>query len=132
MKSELPQQRPITWRYLGSKMVIRPASPYKFILDQPVEDVGFYESLAIASNDVDLCLRLSQTGYRNVWTPTPAQTPHRLSVADSRGNVPPCERGGGDMLPNDRYYHPALSLANATSSRIPVPLLRKHPDDRTL
>lgn len=37
MSSELPQQRPITWRYLGSELVIRPASPYIFMLDEPVE-----------------------------------------------------------------------------------------------
>ena len=36
MRYELPQQRPITWRYLGSKMVIRPASRYIFMLDEPV------------------------------------------------------------------------------------------------
>ncbi|UQX10572.1 sulfotransferase family 2 domain-containing protein [Candidatus Mycobacterium methanotrophicum] len=37
VRSDLPQQRPITWRYLGSKTVIRPASPYVFMLDEPLE-----------------------------------------------------------------------------------------------
>ena len=37
MSSELPQQRPVTWRYLGCEMVIRPASSYTFMLDEPVE-----------------------------------------------------------------------------------------------
>jgi GT2 family glycosyltransferase len=30
---------------------------------------GPTETLAIASNDVDLCLRLAARGYRNLWTP---------------------------------------------------------------
>ena len=36
MRSELPQHRPISWRYLGSEMVVRSA-PYIFMLDEPVE-----------------------------------------------------------------------------------------------
>jgi hypothetical protein len=30
---------------------------------------GFDDTLAVAYNDVDLCLRLRQSGLRNVWTP---------------------------------------------------------------
>ncbi|WP_156748463.1 glycosyltransferase, partial [Mycobacterium sp. E3198] len=40
---------------------------------------GFDESLAVAFNDVDLCLRLSQKGYRNVWTPN-AELYHHESL----------------------------------------------------
>lgn len=36
MRSELSRQRSVTWRYLGSKMVIRPPSAYVFLLDEPV------------------------------------------------------------------------------------------------
>ena len=36
MSSELPEQRPVSWRYQGSEMVIRPASPYILMLDEPV------------------------------------------------------------------------------------------------
>jgi len=30
---------------------------------------GFSEQLAVAFNDVDLCLKVQQAGYRNIWTP---------------------------------------------------------------
>jgi len=30
---------------------------------------GYNEQLAIAFNDVDLCLKVQQAGYRNIWTP---------------------------------------------------------------
>jgi len=30
---------------------------------------GFNESLKVAFNDVDFCLRIQQAGYKNVWTP---------------------------------------------------------------
>ena len=30
---------------------------------------GFDESFAVCYNDVDLCLRIAERGYRNVWTP---------------------------------------------------------------
>lgn len=43
---------------------------------------GFNESLAVAFNDVDFCLRVSSAGYTNVWTPH-AQLYHHESK--SRG-----------------------------------------------
>ena len=39
------------------------------MLAEPLEDVGYGESLAAAFADVDLYLRLSHKGYRNVWAP---------------------------------------------------------------
>jgi len=30
---------------------------------------GFSESLAVAFNDVDFCLKVQQAGYENIWTP---------------------------------------------------------------
>ncbi len=85
------------------------------------EDVsGFDESLAVAFNDVDLCLRLLRKGYRNVWTPN-AELYHYESL--TRGlDIAPAKRRRfegecdamrarwGDMLLNDPCYHPALSL----------------------
>ena len=44
---------------------------------------GFDESLAVAYNDIDLCLRLQARGLRNVWTPF-AELYHFESV--SRGD----------------------------------------------
>jgi GT2 family glycosyltransferase len=43
---------------------------------------GLDESLAVAFNDVDFCLRVLSAGYRNVWTPY-AQMVHHESA--SRG-----------------------------------------------
>ncbi len=43
---------------------------------------GFDEAFSVAFNDVDLCLRVQQAGYRNVWTPH-AQLYHHESK--SRG-----------------------------------------------
>ncbi|UQX10569.1 glycosyltransferase family 2 protein [Candidatus Mycobacterium methanotrophicum] len=85
------------------------------------EDVcGFDESLAVASNDVDLCLRLSRKGYRNVWTLN-AELYHHESLTRGSDTAPAKRRRfegecdamrarWGDMLLNDPYYHPALSL----------------------
>ncbi|OBK34790.1 hypothetical protein A5658_11060 [Mycobacterium sp. 1245111.1] len=81
---------------------------------------GFDESFVVAYNDVDLCLRLSQKGYRTVWTPN-AELYHYESV--TRGSDTTSSRSRrldqeaeamrsrwGDLLLHDPYYHPALSL----------------------
>jgi len=84
---------------------------------------GFDETLAVAYNDVDLCLRLGARGFRNVWTPY-AELYHFESV--SRGddlhdaNLPRFlaesqamrERWQG-QLDADPYYNPNLSLTRA-------------------
>ena len=46
---------------------------------------GFDEDYTIVGSDVDLCFRISQAGYRNIWTPF-AQLIHHESV--SRKNAP--------------------------------------------
>ncbi len=84
---------------------------------------GFDETLAVAYNDVDLCLRLGARGLRNVWTPF-AELYHLESVsrgddlqgasrerflAESRLMR---ERWQG-LLDADPYYNPNLSLTRA-------------------
>jgi O-antigen biosynthesis protein len=49
---------------------------------------GFDEALRVAFNDVDFCLRLTQAGYRNVYTPL-AELTHLESA--SRGRFHPVE-----------------------------------------
>src|SRR5690606_18781917 len=44
---------------------------------------GLDESLAVAFNDIDFCLRLGEAGYRNIWTPF-AELYHHESA--SRGS----------------------------------------------
>ena len=80
---------------------------------------GFDETLAVAFNDVDLCLRLGASGLRNVWTPF-AELYHHESV--SRGDDTTAGRPGfleesrvmrqrwGDLLNADPYFNPNLSL----------------------
>jgi GT2 family glycosyltransferase len=84
---------------------------------------GFDETLAVAYNDVDLCLRLGARGFRNVWTPF-AELYHFESI--SRGNDLEGEnrprflaesqtmrdRWQG-LLTADPYYNPNLSLTRA-------------------
>ena len=84
---------------------------------------GFDEALAVAYNDVDLCLRLGARGFRNVWTPY-AELYHFESVSrgdDLHGaNLPRFlaesqamrDRWQG-QLDADPYYNPNLSLTRA-------------------
>jgi len=55
--------------------------------DRYLEVGGMDESLAISHNDLDLCLRLIERGYRNVWTPH-AELIHHESVSRGLENSP--------------------------------------------
>lgn len=81
---------------------------------------GFDESLAVAFNDVDFCLRAKAAGCRNVWTPY-AEMNHHESA--SRGNEISPEKQArylkeiermksrwDDILANDPAYNPNLTL----------------------
>ena len=84
---------------------------------------GFDEALAVAYNDVDLCLRLGVEGFRNVWTPF-AEMYHFESISrgdDLQGASRPRflaesqamrDRWKG-LLTADPYYNPNLSLTRA-------------------
>jgi GT2 family glycosyltransferase len=78
------------------------------------------EHLAVAFNDVDLCLKVIEAGYRNLLTPW-AQLYHFESK--SRGKDDTVEKKErfkrevlfmkkkwGDTLQNDPYYSPHLTL----------------------
>jgi hypothetical protein len=79
---------------------------------------GFDESLAVAFNDVDFCLRIGQTGLRVVYTPF-ATLRHHESASVGRP-----EKGHkvdeveiqrmltrwGPLLRSDPYYNPNLPL----------------------
>ena len=80
---------------------------------------GFDETLAVAFNDVDLCLRLRARGFENIWTPF-AKLYHYESI--SRGDDVSSGRLGfldesrlmyerwGEWLKADPYFNPNLSL----------------------
>jgi GT2 family glycosyltransferase len=81
---------------------------------------GFDETLAIAFNDVDLCLRLRKAEWRVVWTPC-AQLVHKESSSVGRHNAPERERAWNqefdlmrsrwaNELLSDPCYNPNLSL----------------------
>jgi GT2 family glycosyltransferase len=78
------------------------------------------ESLAVAFNDVDFCLKLVERGYRNLWTPY-AELYHLESA--SRGADHTAEKAlrlkneiaymrqrWGHLLDHDPYWNPNLSL----------------------
>ena len=84
---------------------------------------GFDETLAVAYNDVDLCLRLGARGFRSVWTPH-AELYHFESVSrgdDLHGANLPRFRAESQamrdrwqgLLDADPYYNPNLSLTRA-------------------
>lgn len=92
---------------------------------------GFDDDLAVAFNDVDLCLRLVERGYRNVWTPL-AELYHHESA--SRGvedtpekqarfhaEVETMRRRWSHGLDSDAAYHPALSLESECAFELADP-----------
>ncbi len=81
---------------------------------------GFDEELGLVFNDVDLCLRLRERGYRNLWTPF-ATLYHYESVTRGRDDRPdnagPFRRNlarlrsrWGESLLTDPAYNPNLTL----------------------
>ena len=84
---------------------------------------GFDETLAVAYNDVDLCLRLGAKSFRNVWTPF-AELYHFESISrgdDLQGENRPrflaesqaMRDRWQELLTADPYYNPNLSLTRA-------------------
>jgi len=81
---------------------------------------GLDERLAVAFNDVDLCLRVTAAGYFNVWTPF-AELVHHESASRGRDLSPAKsrrfadeyatmqQRWGRELL-GDPYYSPHLTL----------------------
>ena len=81
---------------------------------------GFNEKLRVAFNDIDFCLRVRESGYRNIWTPY-AELYHHESA--TRGfedtgekqarfskEVEYMKQRWGGLLLNDPAYSPNLSL----------------------
>ena len=84
---------------------------------------GFDEALPVAYNDVDLCLRLRQAGWRLIWTPT-VELYHSESASVGRHDAPErtsefnaavalMRKRWGNVLDSDPYYNPNLSLRTA-------------------
>jgi O-antigen biosynthesis protein len=78
--------------------------------------------LAVAYNDVDLCLKVLEAGYRNLWTPY-AELYHHESISRGADDTPAkraralkearyMRRQWGPLLDRDPAYNPNLSLAH--------------------
>jgi GT2 family glycosyltransferase len=81
---------------------------------------GLEESLKIAFNDVDFCLKVRTSGYRNLWTPY-AELYHHESVSRGYEDTPEkqqrfssevtfMKKKWGKELDADPYYSPNLTL----------------------
>jgi GT2 family glycosyltransferase len=98
---------------------------------------GLDEALAIAFNDIDLCMRVSDLGYRIVWTPN-ARLIHREGA--SRGNdleganhVRAATEWAfmrsrwGRLLDRDPYHNPNLLLTTELAPLVPASPRRPRP-----
>ncbi len=101
------------------------------------DEVGGFDArhLAVAFNDVDLCLKLHGKGYRNVWTPLAElyhhesasrgyeDTPEKLARFNKEIDV--MKRRWGGLLENDPAYNPNLTLGSLDFSLAFPPRARK-------
>ena len=109
---------------------------------------GYDEKLAVAFNDVDLCIRMRRAGWRIIWTPQ-VEMYHHESASLGRHDSPKWKElfdrevkhileRWGDVLENDPFYNPNLSLSTnnftlAFPPRIPklpvrmVPMVFRRP-----
>jgi O-antigen biosynthesis protein len=81
---------------------------------------GFDESLAVAFNDVDLCLRMGQLGYRNISLPHVVLYHHESKTRGAENTLTKQRRfqqelkimqqRWQDVLPSDPCYSPHLTL----------------------
>jgi glycosyltransferase involved in cell wall biosynthesis len=85
---------------------------------------GFDETLRVAFNDVDFCLRLRQKEYTIVWTPY-ADLVHHESMsrgsANDRGEIITMLRRWGERLSIDPYFNPNFSRRREDFVLPPMP-----------
>ncbi|MEM2174693.1 MAG: glycosyltransferase family 2 protein [Candidatus Micrarchaeia archaeon] len=78
------------------------------------------QNLKVAFNDVDFCLKVSELGYRNLWTPY-AELYHHESKSRGYEDTPEkserfkreiefMKKKWGEVLMKDPYYNPNLTL----------------------
>jgi GT2 family glycosyltransferase len=113
---------------------------------QVFDEVGGFneQDLAVAFNDVDLCLRIREAGYVNLWTPH--ATLHHRESASRASDLSPTQqarfarevdymkRRWRDALANDPNYSPNLTLEGtdlglAFPPRVRRPWLSESPPD---
>jgi len=103
--------------YLGLKDVVRNVSAVTAACLMMRREVfeklkGFNEDYEIAYQDVDLCLRALQLGYRNVYTPYAVLT-HYESLTRKHAFAPHetalLKKEWRHIIDHDPYYHPNLT-----------------------
>jgi GT2 family glycosyltransferase len=92
---------------------------------------GLDETLAVAFNDVDFCLRLHQAGYRNLWTPHAELYHHESASRGSEDTDDKLRRFHSEvtlmmarwkgLLDDDAAYSPNLSLAHGAANELAFP-----------
>jgi glycosyltransferase involved in cell wall biosynthesis len=90
---------------------------------------GLDEDIAVAFNDVDLCLRIRAAGYRNIWTPFAELIHHESASRGYEDNPDKLARfqreirfmqdRWGETLERDPHYNPNLSMQAADYSFAP-------------
>jgi len=105
---------------------------------QVFDEVGRFneKDLKVAFNDVDLCLRIRESGYRIVWTPY-AQLYHLESASRGSDNTIKkylrlrhelnyMKSRWGKIIANDPYYNPNLTIEYEDFSLAWPPRVRSH------
>ncbi len=99
---------------------------------QAFEEVGgFDEQFAVAFNDVYFCIRLTQAGWRNVWTGCVELYHHESATVGSHQSPERARqfreeeqlmlRKWGAVLASDKNYNPNLSLAPGHTFKLAFP-----------
>jgi GT2 family glycosyltransferase len=94
---------------------------------------GFDEALTIAGNDIDLCLRARDAGFRNLWTPHSQLVHHEsvsrrdINILDDEGKM--WDRWSALLRSGDPYYNLNLS-PNHTDCSLNVELLKQRERSR--
>ena len=107
--------------YLGATLLPRNFSAVSgacmMVRKDVFEEVGGFDEkdLPDALNDVDLCLRLGELGYRIVYTPYAELCQHELALREPAPREVQCMRERwGEVLDDDPYYNPNFSLADGS------------------
>lgn len=98
---------------------------------------GLDETLAVAFNDIDFCIRVREAGYRNVWTPFAALYHHESAsrgyedtpekVARFKKEEGLMKQRWGGLLQSDPHYNVNLALDAAPYS-LAYPPRAWHPE----
>lgn len=98
------------------------------IMRSVFESVGGFTSDALPDNysDIDLCYRLLQNGYRNVWTPWAEFVQTGKLLPEAIDELEQLKLRCPEIFKNDPYYNPNLSLKTEDMALARPPRLDKY------